>query len=165
MNRPTQFFTSALALGCAAVLAFSALNMTHAFAEEGHEEDYAAGEPGDPTKPARTVEVTMAEGEGTMAFSPEEVDAKVGEQIKFIIKNVGTLKHEFRLDSLADNAHHKIEMEKNPEMEHGDPNAESVEPGKQAEILWKFSKPGTFEFACLIPGHYDAGMHSRVVVK
>ncbi len=166
MNRPAQFFTSALALGCAAVLALSALNITHAFAHEGlDEDDYAAGEPGDPTKPARTVEVTMAEGDGTMAFSPEEVDVKVGEQIKFIIKNVGTLKHEFFLDSLARNAHHKIEMEKNPEMEHDDPNAQSVEPGKQVEILWKFSKPGTFEFACLIPGHYDAGMHSKVVVK
>jgi uncharacterized cupredoxin-like copper-binding protein len=50
-------------------------------------------------------------------------------------------------------------------MEHDDPNAQSIEPGKQKDILWKFSKPGTFEFACLIPGHYEAGMHGKVVVK
>jgi uncharacterized cupredoxin-like copper-binding protein len=166
MNQPVRFFTSALALGCAVVLAFSALNMAHAFAREGlNEDDYAAGEPGDPAKPARTVEVTMTEGDGAMAYAPKKVDVKLGEQIEFIIKNAGALKHEFRLDTLADNAHHKIEMEKNPEMEHDDPNAQSVEPGKQAEILWKFSKPGIFEFACLIPGHHDAGMHGEVIVK
>jgi len=50
-------------------------------------------------------------------------------------------------------------------MEHDDPNAQSIEPGQRKEILWKFSKLGSFEFACLIPGHYEAGMHGKVVVK
>jgi uncharacterized cupredoxin-like copper-binding protein len=131
----------------------------------GDEDDYAAGEPGDASKPARSIEIVMSEGEGHMTYSPKEVDVSVGEQIKFVIKNSGALRHEFHLDSVAHNAHHKIEMEKHPGMIHDEPNAQSVEPGSQVEILWRFSKPGTFEYACLIPGHYDAGMHGKIVVK
>jgi uncharacterized cupredoxin-like copper-binding protein len=147
------------------MLAFTATRYSPAFAHGGDEDDYAAGEPGDPAKPSRTLEVTMSEANGTMSYEPAEIDVKKGEQIKFIVKDAGALKHEFFLDSFAHNARHKIEMQKNPEMEHDDPNAQSVEPGQQKEILWKFSKPGTFEFACLVPGHYEAGMHGKVVVK
>ncbi|CEJ88113.1 Blue (Type 1) copper domain protein [Hyphomicrobium sp. GJ21] len=136
------------------------------FAHEGHDDDdFAAGEPGDAAKPSRLIAVTMSEKDGKMLYEPSEVDVKKGEQVKFVITNAGTLSHEFHLDTVEDNAHHKREMEKNPEMVHDDPNAQTIEPGKQAVILWKFSKAGVFEFACLIPGHYDAGMHGRVVVK
>jgi uncharacterized cupredoxin-like copper-binding protein len=55
-------------------------------------------------------------------------------------------------------------MEKNPEMEHDEPNGKRIEPKKTSEILWLFDKVGTFEYACLIPGHYDAGMKGIVVV-
>jgi uncharacterized cupredoxin-like copper-binding protein len=152
-------------LVCGLTLAFSATNISRAFAHGGDDDDYAAGEPGNPTKPSRTVDITMSEANGTMSYEPAEIDVKKGEQIKFIVKNVGTLKHEFFLDSFDHNARHKLEMQKNPEMEHDDPNAQSIEPGQQKEILWKFSKLGSFEFACLIPGHYEAGMHGKVVVK
>lgn len=126
---------------------------------------YAAGAPGDAAKSFRVVELTMTEGNGTMAYSPAEIQVKKGEQIKFILKNAGTLDHEFFLDSFEHNAEHKIEMQKNPEMVHDEPNAQRLASGKQIEIIWKFSKAGTFEFACLIPGHYEAGMHGKVVVK
>ncbi len=56
-------------------------------------------------------------------------------------------------------------MKKNPEMEHDDPNAKRVAPKKKSEIVWKFTKAGTFEFGCLIPGHREAGMTGTVVVK
>ena len=130
-----------------------------------HEEAFAAGEPGDPKKPFRRIELTMSEGSGTMAFTPSTVDVKKGEQIKFVIKNTGALSHEFMLDSIEHNAKHKIAMEKNPEMVHDDPNGVTLEATKSSEIFWKFSKAGSFEFACLIPGHYEAGMHGLVVVK
>ena len=64
-----------------------------------------------------------------------------------------------------DNDKHAELMKKYPDMEHDDPNAKSVDPGKTAEILWRFSKAGEFEFACLIPGHKEAGMHGFVHVK
>lgn len=126
---------------------------------------FAAGEPGDLAKPARTITVAMTEGDGTMAYDPPDVAVRAGEQIKFVITNRGALDHEFMLDSVEKNAKHRIAMQKNPEMEHDDPNGRRLKPGGSAEIVWKFSKVGTFEFACLIPGHSEAGMKGVVVVS
>lgn len=136
------------------------------FAAAAHEgEHFSAGEPGNAKKPARTVNVTMSDGDGTMRFIPDRLDVKKGEQVHFIIQNKGALKHEFTLASVQDNNKHAELMQKYPDMEHDDPNAKSVDPGKTAEILWRFSKGGTFEFACLIPGHREAGMRGTVTVK
>lgn len=136
------------------------------FAAVAHEgEHYSAGTPGNPKKPARVLEVTMRDSDGKMEFVPDHIDVKKGDQVRFIIKNDGALKHEFTLASVADNNKHAELMKKYPDMEHDDPNAKSVDPGKTAEILWRFSKGGTFEFACLIPGHREAGMRGTVTVK
>ena len=126
---------------------------------------FAAGQPGDPKKPFRVIEINMTDGPGTMTYDPNRINVRKGEQIKFVLKNTGYLAHEFLIDSFENNAKHKIEMQKNPEMEHDDPNGKRVEPKKSAEILWRFTKAGTFEFACLIPGHYETGMKGVVVVK
>jgi uncharacterized cupredoxin-like copper-binding protein len=134
--------------------------------ETGHAHKvFAAGEPGDPAKPARTITIAMTEGEGVMAYDPPNVAVRAGEQVKFVITNIGALDHEFMLDSVEKNAKHRIAMQKNPEMEHDDPNGRRLKPGGSAEIVWKFSKVGTFEFACLIPGHSEAGMKGVVVVS
>src|SRR5450830_1621189 len=139
---------------------------TAMFAAAAHEgEHFSAGKPGNPTKPARTVTVTMSDSDGTMRFVPDRLDAKKGEQVHFIIQNKGALKHEFMLASVQDNDKHAELMKKYPDMEHDDPNGKSIEPGKVAEVNWRFSKAGTFEFACLIPGHREAGMHGMFTVK
>jgi uncharacterized cupredoxin-like copper-binding protein len=131
-----------------------------------HDADhYSAGVPGNAKKPARTVTVVMSDSDGTMKFSPERLDVKKGEQVRFVIQNKGALKHEFMLASVKDNDKHAEMMKKFPDMEHDDPNAKSVDPGKTAEMVWRFTKAGTFEFACLIPGHREAGMHGVVNVK
>lgn len=135
---------------------------TVAAAHEG--DHFSAGVPGNPKKPARMVTVVMSDDNG-MKFTPDHLDVKKGEQVHFIIQNKGALKHEFMLASVADNDKHAKLMQKYPDMEHDDPNAKSVDPGKSADILWRFSKAGTFEFACLIPGHREAGMHGIVSVK
>ena len=150
---------AALATGSSAALAGPG--------EPGHShKTFAAGEPGDPKKPARIVPVNMREmDDGKMAFFPDVVEVRQGEQVKFVLKNGGKTDHEFMLDSTEHNATHKIAMQKNPDMEHDDPNGKRLAPGKNNEIVWRFTKPGTYEFACLIPGHYEAGMHGTVVVK
>ena len=43
-------------------------------------------------------------------------------------------------------------------MVHDDPNSVLVEPGKTAELTWTFSGARDLEFACNVPGHYQAGM-------
>ena len=91
---------------------------------------FGAGAPGDPKKPARTVEVVMKETEdGNMLFAPDRVEAKRGEQVRFVLKNAGKVDHEFILDTPERNAKHKIEMRKNPDMEHDDPNGKRLAPG------------------------------------
>lgn len=154
---------SLAALFAAALPHFDGLVSVRAIAHTDHV--FAAGEPGDPKKPFRVVEITMTDGPGTMSYSPDKIQVRKGEQIKFVLKNTGYLPHEFLLDSFENNAKHKIEMAKNPEMEHDEPNGKRLEPKKADEVLWRFTKAGTFEFACLIPGHYETGMKGVIVVK
>lgn len=126
---------------------------------------FSAGEPGNPKKPARVVLVTMKEGEGKMMFIPDKVELKRGEQVRFILTNTGLLEHEFILATTEENLKHAEEMKKNPEMEHDDPNGKRVSPTKKSEIVWRFTKAGTFEYGCLIPGHREAGMIGTIIVK
>ena len=69
------------------------------------------------------------------------------------------------MDTLDNNAKHKALMAKFPEMEHDDPNAIRLQPGEEGTIVWNFANAGSFEFACLIPGHYESGMHGALTVN
>jgi uncharacterized cupredoxin-like copper-binding protein len=135
-----------------------------ASAHEGHEH-FSAGEAGDPKKTSRTVKITMLEDGKRMRFEPDIVEIRLGEQIRFAVYNDGSWDHEFMLATKAENRKHAEFMKKFPEMEHDDPNAVRLSPLNSGEILWKFTKRGEFEYACLIPGHLEAGMHGKVVVK
>lgn len=101
----------------------------------------------------------------TMRFVPDYIDVKRGETIRFVVKNNGKLKHEMVLGSAKELKEHAALMQKFPEMEHVDPNQVSVDPGKTGELIWQFTKAGKFDFACLHPGHFDAGMVGKIGVK
>ena len=128
-------------------------------ADVGHEG--ALGRPGDPGKVTRNVEVEMSDA---MRFNPESIRVKRGETIRFIVKNTGKLQHEMVLGTIMELKEHAELMRKFPEMEHADPNQVSVEPGKTGELIWQFTNAGTFDFACLVPGHFEAGMVGKVHV-
>jgi uncharacterized cupredoxin-like copper-binding protein len=153
MNGRTSFAIACLAL---AALAWPASGHEH----HDHE-SFSAGEPGDPGKPARTIEIAMSE----MDFAPDRIEVQRGEQIRFVLRNVGTEDHEFLLATTAENLKHAELMKKFPKMEHDDPNGVRVAPKQSAEILWKFTKLGKFEYSCLIPNHRDYGMIGHVTVK
>ncbi|MGM4885353.1 cupredoxin domain-containing protein [Tardiphaga sp. 20_F10_N6_6] len=137
--------------------------MAYAAAAVAHDKHggYSAGEPGDPKKPAREIVVSMNE----MDYSPAVIEVKRGEQIRFVIRNVGTEAHEFLLATTAENLKHGEAMKKNPDMEHDEPNGLRLAAKKSGEVLWKFSKAGTFEYSCLIPTHRELGMTGKVIVK
>lgn len=147
----------------AAALLLTSASLGAALAHDGKQ--FSAGAPGNPKKPTRTVTVILNDDNGTMRFEPNRVDVKKGEQVRFVLENKGVLKHEFILASVQDNKKHAELMKKFPHMEHDEPNSKSLEPGQKANILWQFTKAGTFEFACLIPGHYEAGMRGTATVK
>jgi uncharacterized cupredoxin-like copper-binding protein len=131
----------------------------------GHDDDTAYGKPGDSKKPARLIQISMGERDGKMQFIPDRIEVRRGEQVKFQLRNNGELDHELVLATLEENLKHAIEMQKNPDMEHDDPNAKRLAPKKTGEIVWQFTKAGEFDFSCLIPGHREAGMTGKVVVK
>jgi uncharacterized cupredoxin-like copper-binding protein len=126
---------------------------------------FTAGEPGDPKKPFRIVKITMLEDGKTMLFVPAVVEVRRGEQVRFEIFNQGSWNHEFVLATEEANRKHPELMKKFSDMEHADPNALRLSPLGSGAILWKFTRSGTFEYACLIPGHREAGMHGEVIVK
>ena len=126
---------------------------------------FSAGVPGDPKKPARTVKIIMIEEGKKMMYEPSRVEVRRGEQVRFVLSNIGVENHEFMLATKAENRKHAADMKKYPDMEHEDPNAKTVAPFNQGELLWRFTKAGEFEFACLIPGHYESGMFGKVTVK
>jgi uncharacterized cupredoxin-like copper-binding protein len=163
MTNESKTRASALALAAATALLAGLGVATTTLAHEQH--GFSAGEPGNPKRPARTVEVVMKEADGKMLFVPDRVQVKRGEQIRCKLKNIGELDHEFLLATTAENLKHGEIMKKNPDMEHDEPNGKKVAPKKGDEILWRFTKAGTFEFSCLIPGHREAGMIGTVVVK
>ena len=65
----------------------------------------------------------------------------------------------------AENAKHAELMVKFPNMEHDEPYMAHVPPGQTRDIVWTFNRAGTFEFACLIAGHYGAGMKGSITVE
>jgi uncharacterized cupredoxin-like copper-binding protein len=149
---------SAFAMSSFSMAAFA--SGTHT---DGHDEHASTiSQPGNPARVKRTITVDMND---QMRFSPEKVTIERGETVKFIVKNSGKIKHEMVLGSMKELKEHAEMMRKMPEMEHADENMVTVDSGKSGEIVWQFSKAGTFDFACLQPGHFEAGMKGQVVVK
>lgn len=110
----------------------------------------------------RTIPITMSDD---MRFTPDHIEAKRGETVRFTHRNVGKVMHEMVIGTPAALAEHAALMEKFPEMEHEEPWMAHVAPGGTGEIVWQFNRAGHFEFACLIPGHYQAGMRGTIVVR
>jgi uncharacterized cupredoxin-like copper-binding protein len=129
--------------------------------EHGHGDGDAIGVPGKASKIARTITVDMSDA---MRFAPASITAKQGETIRFTVKNSGKVKHEFVLNTEKELKQHYELMKKFPEMEHSDPNMVTVAPGQTGEVIWQFTRAGKIDFACLQPGHYDAGMKGAISV-
>ena len=160
MSRPS------LAIPIAALVLASSQAIADPGHSHSHADETAYGMPGDPKKPSRPVNVTMREAEdGKMQFILDRIEVRRGEQIRFVLRNVGKEDHEFLLATTKENLAHAEVMKKHPHMEHDDPNGVRLAPNKSAEIVWKFTKSGTFEFSCLIPDHRDYGMVGHVTVK
>lgn len=127
----------------------------------GGHHDSPIGEPGVASKVSRTIQVDMING---MRFKPSDIQVKQGETIRFVLKNTDSVKHEFSLGTKQELLEHYEVMKKFPDMEHDEPNKISLAPGKQGEVIWKFTKAGAVDFACLHVGHFDAGMKGLVKV-
>lgn len=133
----------------------------HAAVSHDHSTETAIGLPGNTNEVGRTVVVDMAD---TMRFSPETLSVKQGETVRLVVRNTGNIRHELTLGTISDLKEHAALMLKHPNMQHSDPNMVQVDPGQVKEVVWKFSKAGAVDFACLQPGHFAAGMKGLVQV-
>lgn len=154
-----------------------------AFADAGHSHGAAIGQPAPASAASRTVEVTMYDN----YYQPEEITVQAGETVRFVVTNRGQLVHEFNLGTAAMHAAHQDEMQMMVDhgvlhadridhqaaqhmqatMGHGmhkDPNSVLLEPGQTGEVVWSFPNDASVdvEFACNVPGHYDAGMQGEI---
>ena len=134
---------------------------THAKAGPTKSEQKPWGIAGDAKAAKRTVEFGMSDA---MRFTPDRITVKQGETVRFVLKNDGKLLHEFVLGTRKELDEHAALMMKFPGMEHDEPYMAHVPPGKTGEVVWTFNRAGEFDFACLIAGHYQAGMVGKVSV-
>src|SRR4051794_34143259 len=133
----------------------------HTPAEAGVDTPF--GTPGDPGHVTRTVAVRMTD---QMRFTPSRISVRRGETIRFRVTNAGALPHEMVLGTRAELARHAAAMRSGTTAH--DPHAPGmleVPPGATGELVWSFTKAGRFDFACLVPGHLEAGMAGTIDVR
>lgn len=135
-------------------------NDTRGMSRNTHDAD--VGRPGDPNKVGRIIEVTL---DDAMRFSPSEISVKAGETVRFFLKNTGKMNHAMVIGSMDELKEHAEMMRKMPDMKHAEPNMITLAPGQRGELVWQFDQPGTVDFACLVPGHMEAGMVGKVEVE
>lgn len=124
--------------------------------------EVAAGRPGNPDKISRTVEVTM---DDTMRFVPDEMVFRAGETVRFVVRNAGRIRHEMVIGTVTELKEHAEMMRKMSGMHHAEPNTISLAPGEVGDLIWQFDNAGSFNFACLVPGHLEAGMTGKIAVE
>jgi len=166
MNTTFRFCAAAAALALTSTLASAHGDESHAAAAPPYDaskvEATAFGQQGDPKKVTKTIALDMSDA---MRFTPARVSVRRGETVRFVVRNRGKLLHEMVLGTPLALQEHAALMKKFPEMEHADANMAHVRPGAQGAIVWQFTQAGEFEFACLQPGHFEAGMIGKVSVK
>ena len=152
----------------AALVAISASAMAHGDQDHAKKagpvkkEQKDWGIAGDGKSAKRTIEIGMGDN---MRFTPERIEVRQGETVKFVVRNAGKTMHEFVIGTKAENDKHAELMVKFPNMEHDEPYMAHVPAGKTGQIVWTFNRAGSFEFACLIAGHYQAGMVGTITVS
>ena len=150
----------------------------------GHGHGPDIGKPGKAAAVTRTIEMVMSDNR----YTPETITVKKGETIRFKVRNAGQIVHEFNIGTAAMHAAHQKEMAMMAEhgvlgidkiyhdkmnmnmgggkaMKHDDPNSVLLEPGKSGEVIWTFSANAKLEFACNVPGHYEAGMKGEIEIE
>lgn len=161
MTHKTHTLAKVLALMTIALSSSAFAGGNHAGGHGHDDEETAIGKPGVAARVNRSITIEMND---SMRYAPADVQVKQGETIRFVVKNVGKVKHELSLGTQQELLEHLEQMKKFPDMEHDEPSKVTLAPGKQGEIIWQFTKAGTVNFACLMPGHYEAGMKGAIKV-
>jgi uncharacterized cupredoxin-like copper-binding protein len=159
MHTMKTLVLAALLAVCGAAVAHG--EKAHAPAGVVKKEQKPWGIAGDAKAAKRTIEIRMSDD---MRFTPDRIELRQGETVRFVVRNAGKVMHEFVIGTKQELEEHAALMVKFPTMEHDEPYMAHVPPGKSGEIVWTFNRAGEFDFACLIAGHFSAGMVGRIKV-
>ena len=141
----------------------------------------AIGEKGKISEVSRVIQINMYDN----YYEPDKIEVKKDETIKFVVKNLGELVHEFNIATKMMHLEHQPEMmtlveneiilsdkidkqkmiemvKKNPSMSHTHSNSVLLSPGESDNLIWKFTNSVKLEAACNVPGHYEAGMIAEI---
>ena len=148
-------------------VAANAASAPHASVHAGADADASSiGNPGKATAATKNVDITM---DDSMRFTPDVIHVQPGQTIRFVLINRGHLKHEMTIGSMAELKEHEKMMAAMPDMpdmpDGAEPNMVAAPPGGKGELIWRFGKPGTVDFACTMPGHMEAGMVGKILVE
>lgn len=153
-------FIAACALFSSATSSFSHTNTGH-HGDTAAAQQQAWGIAGDAAKATRTIILRMTDD---MRFTPAHFTVKRGETVRLSVENQGQVLHEVVLGTQASLDEHAAMMREHPGMEHDEAYMAHVKPGRKDDLIWNFNRAGSFDFACLIPGHFEAGMRGNVTV-
>jgi len=155
-------------LGMAAALCAGAARAHEAGPHAGHHAPAPAtaqqqpwGIAGDAKAARRTITLRMGDD---MRFTPSHFSVRLGETLRLRVQNQGRLLHEIVLGTPQALAAHAEHMRHNPGMAHGEAHMAHVPAGQAGELVWRFNRAGRFAFACLVPGHFEAGMQGSFSV-
>ena len=133
----------------------------------------AFGSKGDSTKVSRTITIEASE----IKYDVEQLAFQAGETIRFVITNKGEQPHEL---TIGDPAYQEVARQMMTHMaemgmdlaapEHAAQHASAgntvvVAVGETKEIVWTFTKAGSLEFSCNMPGHAEVGMKGPITVN
>lgn len=152
----------------AALLALPLASWAHTAHDAGHHAPKAVvkeqkpwGIAGDAKAARRNIDIRMTDN---MRFTPDRIEVREGETVRLRVVNAGQVLHELVIGTREELQEHAALMRKFPNMEHDEPYMAHVDSGKSAALVWNFNRTGEFEFACLIPGHFEAGMVGKITV-
>ncbi len=156
------------------IAVLAAVLATSVHAHDGHDKDvkgaaYNAataeqmpfGIAGDPKRATRHIKLTMGDD---MRFTPDTLQVKQGETVRLSVTNGGKILHEIVLGNDKGLKQYAELMRKHPDTAHAAPYMLHVAAGEAGELVWRFNKAGQFDFACLLPGHFEAGMRGKIIV-
>ncbi len=175
MSRFSQLFKLLLVTLCSAfagnapALAHEDSHQQHSATSAPHADNHADnsvaqpfGVAGQAAAVQRTITLRMSDD---MRFTPDHITVKQGETLRLRVENHGQTLHELVLGTPASLAAHQAMMQRNPNMVHNAPYMAHVAASQAGELIWQFNHVGEFAFACLLPGHYEAGMHGSISVQ
>lgn len=130
-------------------------------AARAQEASAEAGRPGDPQHAVRTVRVHLYD---TRRFTPARVVVRQGDTVRFLVHNAGTQVHTLALGT-PPALQRQSQALADPAAVPPEGAAVRLKPGTSGRFVWQFTQPGSFQFACIEPGHLETGMVGTIIVK